>query len=319
MFISLRSSKKPTVTCLRCRQKTNKSTYKKGGKYQSLVEHYEELKRNLPPCVMCGDDETDHKEHDHFDPKGLLDPENTKLCKVMECKTIQAMDEEAAKCRSLCRKCHCKVTAKQQKASTVDKIYSDDPKDITARKRVVRNRRYLRNCKLELGGCQADGCTDIFDKTNLSFYEWDHVDASTKKYNIAWMRDSCLKTVKAELDKCILLCSYCHYKRTKIQQVENKESVFKKVKTSKHDVSHIISTSRESSLYTDWRTTGAHGPRRKCHKLTDEEVAAVRHEWSTTGITKEELRIKYNSSTSTIQLIITNKTRYDPNYMTLRS
>jgi hypothetical protein len=131
------------------------------------------------------------------------------------------------------------------------------------------------------------------------------------------MGDSSLKTVKAELDKCILLCSYCHYKRTKIQRVENKEAVFEKVKIIRPDVSHIISSSKEISLYTDWRAVGAHGPRRNHHRLTDEEVAAVRHEWSTTGITKDELRVKYNSSETTIRQIIKNKTRYDPNYITL--
>ena len=41
-------------------------------------------------------------------------------------------------------------------------------------------------------------------------FDWHHVDVSTKLYGLASMQHHTEDKIRAELDKCILLCSNCH-------------------------------------------------------------------------------------------------------------
>lgn len=55
------------------------------------------------------------------------------------------------------------------------------------------------------GACQD--CGGIFP---LSVYDFHHLDPNQKDFEISKVRPSSLAKVKAELDKCVLLCSNCH-------------------------------------------------------------------------------------------------------------
>jgi hypothetical protein len=317
-FVSVMSGTRITMTCLKCRQKTNKSTYKAGGRYQTLLDHYLKLKGSKP-CEFCGDNSVDHIEFDHKDPKGLEYPQNIKLCKVRDAKTIAAMDEEAAKCRWLCRKCHCKRTAQQQSETKSNKIYLMTKKAIADRKRAERGLQHINNCKLRLGKCQADGCTDVFDGENLMFYEYDHIDHTTKTRAISAMVTYSIARIDDEISKCILLCGYCHQLRTKIQRQEIVTNVIA-------NASEYIATNPDKlaeiplmNMQLDWHTVGAHGTVKKQTRLTIEQVKEIRHAWNTSSITKKELVTKYNSSETTILEITSNKTWHDLEYSDMRS
>jgi len=95
-----------TKTCIDCRNITTRSRKNPNTKRYKLIEEYKRLRKELPSCVDCGDDETDHKEFDHVDSK-------QKICNVGWCRTIELMRAEVAKCVSRCRKCHCKRTQEQ--------------------------------------------------------------------------------------------------------------------------------------------------------------------------------------------------------------
>ena len=50
-------------------------------------------------------------------------------------------------------------------------------------------------------------------------FDFDHMDSSKKKRDISWLvgHGTSIKIIHEELEKCILLCKKCHFKRTAIQ------------------------------------------------------------------------------------------------------
>ena len=67
----------------------------------------------------------------------------------------------------------------------------------------------LREILIEkMGGkCVECGCTEIL--------EFDHIDPSTKSFNIAAGYTKPKETLLAEVAKCQLLCNKCHIEKTK--------------------------------------------------------------------------------------------------------
>jgi hypothetical protein len=67
----------------------------------------------------------------------------------------------------------------------------------------------LREILIEkMGGkCVECGCTETL--------EFDHIDPSTKSFNIAAGYTKPKETLLAEVAKCQLLCNKCHIKKTK--------------------------------------------------------------------------------------------------------
>jgi hypothetical protein len=197
-----KSTGKETKKCLSCRNSHNKSEKREGTNRKIMNDFYKQLKaRSL--CIFCGDNNPDHIEFDHIDP-------NTKICAVCDCKTVMAMYKEFRKCRALCKKCHLKVTQEQ---------------NAKLKKKENINREYINRIKIKIGKCQYEGCTDIFDKDNLSFYEFDHQNQDEKEYTISQMSGEyySFKHIDKEIAKCRLLCSFCHYRFTRLQNKENYE------------------------------------------------------------------------------------------------
>ena len=283
-FISMVSIKVITKHCLTCRLNVIKYSNKPGSQKYEARQHYKELKKNLPPCEICGDDDYYHKEFDHFDAEGKIDINNKKKGGVGEMNTIEDIDKEAKKCRCLCRKCHTKITVQRRKEK-----YGDSPP------RELKKTKFLRlvaDTKRKIGGCQAENCTDVFDPENLSFYEFDHIDCTTKIKDITAMTSGSyeMDILQKEIDKCVLLCAYCHYHRTRKQQKEIKETV---------QSLHVPTVSLKT----------------KHPKITFEIAQKIRYEWITTNITQRDLFKKYNCSRSFMSDICCNKALVDPNYV----
>ena len=90
-----------------------------------------------------------------------------------------------------------------------------------------------------LGGrCARCGSTE-----NLEF---DHIDRTTKSFNIAKIAKRKFEDIKDELDKCELLCSSCHKAKSKeeIQRhyLENGSSCSKRVDQINPDTKDVIHT-----------------------------------------------------------------------------
>lgn len=52
---------------------------------------------------------------------------------------------------------------------------------------------------------------------DLEVLEFDHLDPSEKKYNVSEMLAFPWRTIQAEIDKCVVLCSNCHTRKTRRQ------------------------------------------------------------------------------------------------------
>lgn len=156
-------------------------------------------------CVDCGCN--DCLEFDH-----LGDKVNT----IFNMK-LNEMEKEAEKCELRCRMCHAiKSHNENYKINDTNKRRIDTEKNIANRLIREKRRKYINNIKKEIGGCQY--CKYINDDMPCLF-DFDHIDPSIKNKGISWLvgHGSSVKIIHKELEKCILLCKKCHFKRTVIQ------------------------------------------------------------------------------------------------------
>lgn len=68
---------------------------------------------------------------------------------------------------------------------------------------------YKRKAVEHLG----DRCCDCGVSYGDHIYDFHHLDPSTKDFKLSQLRSHTLETIRAELDKCVLLCSNCHRDR----------------------------------------------------------------------------------------------------------
>jgi hypothetical protein len=205
MFIS-RQNNTLTKMCQNCRDRSNTTRVS-----SKVYETYKKLKDQMDKCSIC-DTAASHMEFDHLRDKTM---------RVEDCKTVVTMLAEREKCRILCLKCHRKITHIERTRKTT----SEDKRTQNKYDRIWRNINFVNKYKTNLGGCQHPDCTDEFDPENLSFYEFDHVCWKGKKDAISNMAGSTysIKTIEEELDKCVMLCGYCHRDKTKIQWLERRK------------------------------------------------------------------------------------------------
>jgi len=73
--------------------------------------------------------------------------------------------------------------------------------------RRLRNQEYMLTIPREI--CEACGYTN---KEKPWHFDFHHKDMTKKKYNIGrlWAKNVTLKQIREELNKCILLCKFCH-------------------------------------------------------------------------------------------------------------
>lgn len=82
-------------------------------------------------------------------------------------------------------------------------------------------RDYIIQRKLEAGYCVE--CEMPCEEWNHVMFAWDHIDRATKSFTISQARkhlkvDSAQDTLKAEIDKCQLMCHNCHAHKTWIER-----------------------------------------------------------------------------------------------------
>jgi len=211
-FVSLCNGKQ-TKMCLRCRLSNHKHSRNTARKKSEVVSS---IKDKMGACE-CGETRADRIQFHHI--------ACNKVCSVGGSTTIAKMRAEAGKCIALCMKCHKKLTFK-------DRTYKKPPnrRARNDQERATRNRNYVNQCKLMLGGCQNPKCDDVFDPDNLEFYEYDHIDFTEKTKSISVMAlqyRSSFARLDQELAKCQLLCGYCHFERTQEQNTERREHFLK--------------------------------------------------------------------------------------------
>ena len=68
--------------------------------------------------------------------------------------------------------------------------------------------------KTYIDNLKADPCMDCGEKYSPCVMDFDHRDPSTKMYNVSGMAGNSVEGIQEEIDKCDLVCSNCHRKRT---------------------------------------------------------------------------------------------------------
>lgn len=71
-------------------------------------------------------------------------------------------------------------------------------------------------------GCESGACPidPALVKSDPVFLDLDHIDPSTKKDSVSNLirSDYAWPTIQAEIDKCRVLCKFCHAKHTADQR-----------------------------------------------------------------------------------------------------
>ncbi len=123
--------------------------------------------------------------------------------------TYEEKKMEAKKCMLLCILCHKLITAERRGIATSFRRYELDKLE------------YVKARKRETGACQS--CGFKVDESNFTYFEWDHIDPTTKCKTISKiaLTGHVLHTMEylvVELSKCRLLCSFCHRLNSSKQQ-----------------------------------------------------------------------------------------------------
>lgn len=277
---------KETKNCTKCRSQYRKTQFNPNTKYYKLRAFYKKLLEDLPPCVKCGDNNPEHKQFNHIEP-------SSKVCEVGKCKDISSMQDEAEKCESLCMKCHCKLSYEQSQKRYNKNSLCKNKYNQRKRERKKRKHDYVNKYKIESGGCQNPKCDDVFDPTNLHFYEFDHIDFNKKYKNISDLvrNDYSLERIDQEILKCRLLCGYCHRQIT-IKQAKEK-----------------------SKYHFDLSLPKKQRGKKAVIKFSDKYIQKIRKKWNTGKYSQEELATKYHTTSKYISAIVNNKVRRNPKYI----
>jgi hypothetical protein len=156
----------------------------------NIADVYLQLKIDAGPCVDCGEDDIRLLEFDHVDRE-------KKKINLSGAGSIRQLQEEYMEVVNRCGMCHRRRTKTQLNYGNKS----------TPQKQFVDQEKRKRGC------CNKCG---IFDDALLEAFEFDHIDPSTKSFNISTMvsNNADIKDIKKELPLCQLLCVHCHKLKT---------------------------------------------------------------------------------------------------------
>jgi hypothetical protein len=69
-------------------------------------------------------------------------------------------------------------------------------------------KKFIRESKLKAGGCCV--CRLPCTTANHVAFDWDHIDPSTKSFNLGNVRTQSFAHIELEISKCRLVCKNCH-------------------------------------------------------------------------------------------------------------
>jgi len=117
------------------------------------------------------------------------------------------MEIEIEKCQHLCCECHMKETIRR----------------VTENKINTYTNSFRESKKVFINSYKERGCCLCGYNNILKFLEFDHLNPSTKIEDISRMMNGSTYSqleMEIEMNKCRLLCKYCHIFHTKVQ-IEN--------------------------------------------------------------------------------------------------
>ena len=172
-------------------------------------------------CFACGMPAS-ACEFDHEQPTEKV----ATVCALLQAAKWKAAESEARKCRLLCSACHRKKTRDAGEQSKGRKRLPQSPDEVVEKKRRLdrerakiareRGKKRLANAKLSRGKCAE--CKLVVDEDNLHKFDFDHINVTTKRWNMSSLHRASYGNFYSELSKCRLLCVNCHKAVTKEQR-----------------------------------------------------------------------------------------------------
>lgn len=95
--------------------------------------------------------------------------------------------------------------------------------------KVVEWRQRTKKNLIEYKGSKCEICG--FDKPVPACYDFHHIDPNSKEFRIGGKSIS-IERLKAEVDKCMLLCANCHRELHSKDHASKKERTKKKIRDS---------------------------------------------------------------------------------------
>jgi len=279
-FISLVNGTQ-TKTCYKCKEERRVA-----GSSNPARVRYLELRQTMPPCVVCGDADISHLEYDHIDPL-------TKTAELQKMTTVDDLMNELRKCQSLCKKCHRRKTYQHERGAMASRIIKTKAAKIAA---IDNTRRFINELKLRIGKCMNKYCSEIVTTDDITFFEFDHINPFDKTMGIGTMVVSnySMEAITVELQKCQLLCGYCHVEKTTADQLIK--------------IEYYRSLSRPLPAQE-----------RKNKMLTMETATEIRRLYDLGSMYQREIADLYSINVETVSRIVRNVVHTDLSYVRARN
>lgn len=158
------------------KEELRQKAYNKRQTNKKLIQLYKETH----PCIVCGHTNPDHLHFHHVDKTNKKN-----VSKLLGC-SWKRIEKEIDKCEVLCICCH-----------------RDKHKEESNKFCNIRNKEYIQQYKL------AHPCIKC-GQTNTNYLDFHHTNPLEKDGDITKLQHGSLKKLMLEIDKCIVLCAYCH-------------------------------------------------------------------------------------------------------------
>ena len=174
----------------------------------SRISWFQDLKSNTP-CVDCGQIYEPYcMDYDHVSERGEKIKSVSRM--VMDNTPKEIILIEIAKCDLVCLLCHNRRTQARffEKLGEERKYRPHQQRNIN-----LINDFKNRSCAM---------CGQQYEHFNMQI---DHIDPSTKLYDVCDLKNYKVETLLAELAKCQVLCALCHRRKSIIEQQDEKYDV----------------------------------------------------------------------------------------------
>jgi hypothetical protein len=198
--------------CDECRKKYRKSKYdndlQKSRNYNNekraiRVQWFQELKFNIP-CVDCGKVYEPYcMDYDHVPNRGDKIKGVSRM--VLEHVSKKIILEEIKKCDLVCLLCHNKRTHDR---------FNEERKYKPHQQRNIDLINEFKNKPCTI-------CHIQYDHFNMQI---DHIDPTTKLYDVCQLKSRKVEILSTELSKCQVLCALCHRRKSIIEQQDDRYS-----------------------------------------------------------------------------------------------
>jgi hypothetical protein len=171
------------------------------------IQWFQDLKSNTP-CVDCGQIYEPYcMDYDHVPGRGEKIKGVSRM--VLDNTSKEIILLEITKCDLVCLLCHNRRTHVR-----FDEVLGDDRK---YRPHNIRNIDIINEFKNK--PCAM--CGQQYESFNMQI---DHIDPTTKLYDVCDLKSRKLEILQAELTKCQVLCALCHRRKSIVEQQDDKYS-----------------------------------------------------------------------------------------------